>query len=107
MNKKSESSQEKFLTIVQKESIPTIVYLINGVQLRGIVRGFDTFTILLESPGRLLQTVYKSAITTISPMRPVRLYSPSDQASETLGTGSPRVINLAHSVDPQIRRSAD
>ena len=58
---------------VRKENIAVTIYLINSVQLRGHVRGFDTFTILLESPGRPTQLVYKSAVTSIVPMRPIHL----------------------------------
>jgi host factor-I protein len=76
MNKASANSQDLFLNQVRKENIPVTVYLINSVQLRGHVRGFDTFTILLESPGRPTQLVYKSAVTSIVPMRPVRLHDP-------------------------------
>ena len=67
MNKPSANSQDLFLNQVRKENIPVTVYLINSVQLRGHVRGFDTFTILLESPGRPTQLVYKSSITSIVP----------------------------------------
>src|ERR1700733_11977924 len=77
MKKASANSQDLFLNQVRKENIPVTVYLINSVQLRGHVRGFDTFTILLESPGRPTQLVYKSAVTSIVPMRPVRLHDPS------------------------------
>lgn len=87
MNKASANSQDLFLNQVRKESIPVTVYLINSVQLRGHVRGFDTFTILLESPGRPTQLVYKSAVTSIVPMRPVRLHDPaSTEAARQGGT---------------------
>ena len=71
---KQQNMQDLFLNQVRKENIPVTVYLINSVQLRGHVRGFDTFTILLESPGRPTQLVYKSSITSVVPMRPVRLH---------------------------------
>ena len=74
MNSKSQNMQDLFLNQVRKENIPVTVYLTNSVQLRGHVRGFDTFTILLESPGRPTQLVYKSSITSVVPMRPVRLH---------------------------------
>lgn len=73
MNKQTVNLQDNFLNQVRKENIPVTIYLINSVQLRGHVRGFDTFTILLESPGRPMQLVYKSAVTSIVPMRPVHL----------------------------------
>lgn len=73
MNKQQVNLQDTFLNQVRKENIAVTIYLINSVQLRGHVRGFDTFTILLESPGRPTQLVYKSAVTSIVPMRPVHL----------------------------------
>jgi sRNA-binding regulator protein Hfq len=41
------------------------------------VRGFDAFTVLLESPGKPVQLVYKHAITSIVPARPVPGYGPA------------------------------
>jgi host factor-I protein len=71
MNKSSGNLQDLFLNYVRKENIPVTIYLVNSVQLRGAVRGFDPFTILLETPGRPMQMVYKSAVTSIVPMRAV------------------------------------
>lgn len=71
---KTQALQDLFLNQVRKENIAVTIYLMNSVQLRGHVRGFDAFTILLESPGRPTQLVYKSAVTSIVPMRPVRLH---------------------------------
>jgi host factor-I protein len=73
MNKAAVNLQDTFLNLCRKESVPVTIYLIGGVQLRGLVRGFDTFTILLEGQGRPGQLVYKSAITSIVPLRPVHL----------------------------------
>jgi host factor-I protein len=71
---KTQALQDLFLNQVRKENIAVTIYLMNSVQLRGHVRGFDAFTILLESPGRPTQLVYKGAVTSIVPMRPVRLH---------------------------------
>lgn len=71
---KTQALQDLFLNQVRKENIAVTIYLTNSVQLRGHVRGFDAFTILLESPGRPTQLVYKSSVTSIVPMRPVRLH---------------------------------
>jgi thiamine biosynthesis protein ThiI len=48
------------------------IYLTNGFQLKGLVRGFDNFTVVLDTDGRQ-QLVYKHAISTISPMKVVNL----------------------------------
>jgi host factor-I protein len=83
MNKATGNLQDTFLNQVRKENIAVTIYLINSVQLRGHVRGFDTFTILLESPGRPTQLVYKSAVTSIVPMRPVHLRDAQDAARQS------------------------
>lgn len=71
MNKSPLNLQDMFLNQVRKENIGVTIYLIGGVQLRGHVRGFDAFTILLESVGKPTQLVYKHAVTSIVPARPV------------------------------------
>ncbi|MDT7960640.1 MAG: RNA chaperone Hfq, partial [Armatimonadota bacterium] len=60
---KSINLQDMFLNQVRKEGIGVTIYLNGGLQLRGTVRGFDAFTVLLESPGKPVQLVYKHAIT--------------------------------------------
>ena len=63
--------QDSFLNQIRKENIPVIIYLANGFQLRGAVRGFDNFTVILENDGKQ-QLVYKHAISTITPIRPLQ-----------------------------------
>ncbi|GAB6180772.1 RNA chaperone Hfq [Desulfotomaculum defluvii] len=70
MTKPQINLQDAFLNQVRKENIPVTIFLINGFQLKGMVRGFDNFTVILESDGKQLM-VYKHAISTISPLRPV------------------------------------
>ncbi len=70
MSKPQINLQDAFLNQVRKESIPVTIFLINGFQLKGMVRGFDNFTVILESDGRQLM-VYKHAISTVSPLKPV------------------------------------
>ena len=62
--------QDSFLNQIRKENIPVIIYLANGFQLRGAVRGFDSFTVILENDGKQ-QLIYKHAISTITPIRPL------------------------------------
>ncbi len=59
--------QEQFLNNARKNRSPIIVYLISGFQMRGIVKSFDNFVILLESDGKE-SMIYKHAISTISPL---------------------------------------
>lgn len=63
--------QDMFLNQVRKEGISVTVYLMGGVQLRGSVRGFDAFTVLLDSPGKPTQLVYKHAITSVVPSKQI------------------------------------
>lgn len=63
--------QDVFLNQVRKERTPITVFLVNGYQIRGIVKGFDNYIIVLDSEGRQ-QMVYKHAISTICPVSPVR-----------------------------------
>jgi len=69
---KSINIQDTFLNTLRKENIPVTVYLTNGFQIRGFVRGFDNFTIVLDSDGRQ-QMIYKHAISTFTPQRSVSL----------------------------------
>ena len=64
--------QDVFLNQVRKEHVPVTVYLTNGFQLRGMVKGFDNFTVVLDSEGKQ-QLVYKHAISTVSPMKTVNI----------------------------------
>jgi host factor-I protein len=62
--------QDSFLNQVRKENVPVVIYLVNGYQLRGAVKGFDNFTVIIEHEGKQ-QLVYKHAISTITPFRPL------------------------------------
>jgi host factor-I protein len=63
--------QDSFLNQIRKENnLPVIIYLINGFQLRGVVKGFDNFTVIIENDGKQ-QLVYKHAISTITPLKPL------------------------------------
>ncbi|WP_274365262.1 RNA chaperone Hfq [Paenibacillus thermotolerans] len=64
--------QDTFLNTLRKENIPVTVYLTNGFQIRGVIRAFDNFTIVIDSEGRQ-QMVYKHAISTFQPQRNVSL----------------------------------
>lgn len=60
--------QDTFLNMARKENVEVVIYLINGAQVRGRVRGFDSYTVLLEGAGKM-QMVYKHAISTVVPMK--------------------------------------
>lgn len=79
MTKTPVNLQDTFLNHVRRESIPVTIYLVNGYQLRGLIKGFDNFTVVLENDGKQ-QLVYKSALSTITPMRSVPLNLAAQQA---------------------------
>lgn len=72
MNKTNINLQDVFLNQVRKEHVGVTIYLTNGFQLKGIVKGFDNFTVVLETDGKQ-QLVYKHAISTISPIKAMNL----------------------------------
>ncbi len=64
--------QDLFLNQVRKDKTTVVVYLTNGFQLKGYVKGFDNFIVILETEGKQ-QMIYKHAISTIIPSREVSL----------------------------------
>ena len=64
--------QDLFLLRARREKMPVTMFLMNGFQMRGIVTGYDPFVVVLDSDGRQ-QVIYKHAISTIVPIRPVEL----------------------------------
>ena len=71
--KKTLNLQDTFLTNARRRAMPLTVFLVNGFQMRGTVRGFDPFVVILESDGKQ-QMLYKHAISTIVPAQPIELW---------------------------------
>ena len=69
---KTQTLQDAFLNYIRREKIPVTLFLMNGFQLRGVVRSFDSFVVLIDADGRQ-QMIYKHAISTVAPARPVSL----------------------------------
>ena len=69
---KTQNLQDMFLNQARKEKLAVTMFLMNGFQLRGVIRGFDGFTVILDSDGKQ-QMIYKHAISTVVPVRPVAL----------------------------------
>ena len=74
---KSANLQDTFLNHIRKQKIPVTAFLLNGVKLQGIVTWFDNFCVLLKRD-QYTQLIYKHAISTIMPGKPVQLYSGDD-----------------------------
>ena len=64
--------QDVFLNQARKEKVGVTIFLMNGYQLKGIVKGFDSFIVILDCEGKQ-NIVYKHAISTISPSRPISI----------------------------------
>ena len=78
MNRSPINLQDTFLNQVRRENIPVTIYLVNGFQLKGIIKGFDNFTVITEFEGRQ-QMVYKHAISTVMPLRPINFSAAANQ----------------------------
>ena len=70
MNKTANNLQDIFLNGARKNKITVTIYLTNGFQLKGFVKGFDSFTVVLDCDGKQMM-IYKHAISTITPFKPI------------------------------------
>ncbi|MEY4768602.1 MAG: hypothetical protein RL637_1241 [Pseudomonadota bacterium] len=73
---KSQNLQDTFLNVLRKEHIPVSIFLVNGIKLQGKVDSFDQYVIMLKNT--VSQMVYKHAISTIVPSKPVKMSADSD-----------------------------
>lgn len=64
--------QDQYLNQLRKDGTNVTVFLLNGFQLRGQIKGFDNFTVLFETEGKQ-QLVYKHAISTFAPQKNVQI----------------------------------
>jgi len=71
-NGKKAALQDIFLAAAARDLEPMTVFLVNGVMLQGVIAGFDQFSLILERGGQV-QLVYKHALSTMQPGRPLNL----------------------------------
>lgn len=71
MSNKGQLLQDPFLNTLRREHIPVSIYLVNGIKLQGQVESFDQYVVLLKNT--VTQMVYKHAISTVVPARPVNI----------------------------------
>ncbi len=62
---KKVSMQDEFLSNAKANKKELTFYLVNGLPIKGKVKTFDNFTILVEKEGKNL-LIYKHAISTIA-----------------------------------------
>ena len=72
--------QDIFLLRAKRDKLPVTMFLMNGFQMRGVITGFDAFVVILDSEGRQ-QVIYKHAISTVVPLRPVALRESEEEAA--------------------------
>jgi len=65
----SKGLQDNYLNQLRKDRTPIIIYLTNGVRLKGTIKGFDNFVVLVKDVSQ--QLIYKHAISTIVPEKDV------------------------------------
>ena len=85
MNKMTQNLQDRFLEFLRSQSVQVTVYLLNGYQIKGVITGFDNFTVVV-SDGVREDLVYKHAISTITPSRPVN-FVPAKEKGENAESG--------------------
>jgi host factor-I protein len=56
---------------LRRERVPVSIYLVNGIKLQGQIDSFDQYVVLLKNS--VTQMVYKHAISTVVPSRPVTI----------------------------------
>ena len=88
MGRQAPNLQDSFLNQVRRDAVPVTVYLVNGVQIRGVVRAFDNFTVFIESDGRQLM-IYKHALSTLIPASPVPIAVLEGRGRAGRGEGGP------------------
>lgn len=70
--------QDAFLNQVRKNHIPATIHLINGFQLRGMIKGFDNFVVVIESDGKQMM-IYKHAMSSVTPAQYVNYYTEENE----------------------------
>jgi len=70
MQKNTVILQDVFLNQMRKDQTPATVHLCNGFQIKGVVKGFDSFVIILDSEGKQMM-IYKHAVSTVTPSKPI------------------------------------
>lgn len=76
MTNRDRKLQDLYLNYLRKEKVPVTIFLVNGTRLKGVIKGFDNFVVLLKQNTQ--QLIYKHAISTISPDKDINIKLESD-----------------------------
>jgi len=77
---KVQNLQDTFLNTLRKEHIPVSIFLVNGIKLQGKIDSFDQYVIMLKNT--ISQMVYKHAISTIVPGKPIKIGRDNETVDE-------------------------
>jgi host factor-I protein len=83
---KGQALQDPFLNTLRKEHVPVSIFLVNGIKLQGQIESFDQFVVLLKNS--VSQMIYKHAISTVVPNRPVKFQFDGAEAADPKGPGN-------------------
>jgi host factor-I protein len=83
---KGQALQDPFLNTLRKEHVPVSIFLVNGIKLQGQIESFDQFVVLLKNT--VSQMIYKHAISTVVPGRPVKFQFEHSEDSDSKGPGN-------------------
>jgi host factor-I protein len=73
--------QDPYLNALRRERVPVAIYLVNGIKLQGQIESFDQFAVLLKNT--VTQMVYKHAISTVVPARPIKWTEGANSSDDT------------------------
>ena len=77
---KGQTLQDPFLNTLRKEKIPVSIFLVNGIKLHGMIDSFDQYVVMLKNS--ITQMVYKHAISTVVPSKPIKIPSLHDNNTQ-------------------------
>jgi host factor-I protein len=81
---RGQALQDPYLNTLRKEHVPVSIFLVNGIKLQGQIESFDQFVVLLKNS--VSQMIYKHAISTVVPSRPVKFaFEHSDDSEKQPG----------------------
>lgn len=79
---KTTNLQDMLLNQARKENVIVTVFLLNGFQMKGTIKGFDSYVVIMDIDGKQ-QMMYKHAISTIVPIRNIKInFNISDDDSK-------------------------
>ena len=59
--------QDVFLNQARRERMPVSIRMLDGVEMTGTLRGFDSFTVILDGHDGYQSMLYKHAIARVMP----------------------------------------